>query len=98
MIHLGCVYSTRHQTKVLDGTYTLSAFCACILISLAYISVPLHWQLIVSCIPLLLQAVNDSLSTVCKCHGLCGACTVRICWKEVPSVSGTANYPQMFLF
>eukprot|EP00117_Sycon_ciliatum_P038761 scpid87278/ scgid3068/ Protein Wnt-5a len=31
-------------------------------------------------------AVADNLATVCKCHGLCGDCTVKICWKEVRSV------------
>lgn len=33
----------------------------------------------------LLQIVKSLLQTECKCHGVSGSCTVRTCWRTLPS-------------
>ena len=38
-----------------------------------------------------LQAVEETMTKVCKCHGLTGACTVRICWKSLPKVQSVGK-------
>ncbi|XP_065191391.1 protein Wnt-4-like [Sycon ciliatum] len=30
--------------------------------------------------------VESTLQTICKCHGLTGACSVKICWRSLPKV------------
>lgn len=32
-----------------------------------------------------LQIVKALLQTECKCHGVSGSCTVRTCWRTLPS-------------
>lgn len=32
-----------------------------------------------------LQIVKAMLQTECKCHGVSGSCTVRTCWRTLPS-------------
>ena len=32
------------------------------------------------------QIVKSTLQTICKCHGLTGACNVKICWRSLPKV------------
>jgi len=31
------------------------------------------------------QIVKALLQTECKCHGVSGSCTVRTCWRTLPS-------------
>jgi hypothetical protein len=32
-----------------------------------------------------LQITKDSLEKVCKCHGVSGSCSVKICWRKLKS-------------
>lgn len=34
---------------------------------------------------LFFQIVKALLQTECKCHGVSGSCTVRTCWRTLPS-------------
>lgn len=32
---------------------------------------------------LLFQVIRSSMDLVCKCHGVSGACTIRVCWRKM---------------
>lgn len=38
-----------------------------------------------------LQAVHESLTTLCKCHGVSGACNVKTCWRGLASLGDVSE-------
>ena len=35
----------------------------------------------------MLQVIKDNMSKSCKCHGISGSCTVRVCWRTMPKMT-----------
>ncbi|XP_076335230.1 protein Wnt-7b-like isoform X1 [Tachypleus tridentatus] len=38
------------------------------------------------------KAVKENMLTECKCHGVSGSCTMKTCWKTLPSFSQIGNF------
>ncbi|XP_054711487.1 protein Wnt-7a-like [Uloborus diversus] len=38
------------------------------------------------------KAVKHNLKTECKCHGVSGSCTMKTCWKTLPSFGQIGDY------
>lgn len=34
----------------------------------------------------LFQVLSESISMQCKCHGVSGSCSIKTCWKSLPSL------------
>ena len=39
-----------------------------------------------------LQAVASQMVTACRCHGVSGSCTVKSCWKTMPTFLQVGDY------
>lgn len=35
-------------------------------------------------LPLGLQSIRSRMERVCKCHGMSGSCSMRVCWRKLP--------------
>jgi len=33
---------------------------------------------------LFLQSIRSRMQRVCKCHGMSGSCSIRVCWRKLP--------------
>ena len=40
------------------------------------------------------QAVADSLTTACKCHGVSGSCSIKTCWKSLGDLKAIGSQLQ----
>ncbi|XP_052829178.1 protein Wnt-5b [Octopus bimaculoides] len=38
------------------------------------------------------KAIKANIKKVCKCHGVSGSCSVRICWRSMDSFRSTGSY------
>lgn len=37
------------------------------------------------------KAIKDNMGKSCKCHGVSGSCTIRVCWKTMPKMAQVAT-------
>ncbi|XP_034940734.1 protein Wnt-1-like [Chelonus insularis] len=37
------------------------------------------------------RAVRSRMQRVCKCHGMSGSCSVRVCWRRLPAFRGAGS-------
>lgn len=40
---------------------------------------------------LLFKVIKDNMGKTCKCHGVSGSCTVRVCWRTMPKMEIVAS-------
>lgn len=33
-----------------------------------------------------IKALSSKMQRICKCHGMSGSCSVRVCWRKLPQM------------
>lgn len=42
------------------------------------------------CVVFVFQMIKDKMDKTCKCHGVSGSCTIRVCWRTMPKMEQVA--------